>query len=218
MANILPVDAMARLFKAVPGNDLPEGPRYNICPTQPLAVCVSLGGHRQLRAMRWGFVPHWYKSPTDGPLLINARAETVAEKPAFRAAIRDRRCLIAANGFYEWHREGEAKLPWFVSRRDGEPIVFGALWQDWERGGELLTTCAIVTVSAGPTLAPIHHREPLVIEKNDWAKWLGEEGHGAARLMQPRPEGVLQAWRVGMEVNSNRASGPELCTPLADPA
>ncbi|OOY09946.1 SOS response-associated peptidase [Thioclava sp. F36-7] len=218
MANTLPVDAMARLFKAVPGNDVPDGERFNICPTQSLPVCVSGEGQRQLRAMRWGFIPHWYKTPTDGPLLINARSETVAEKPAFREAIRSRRCLIPADGFYEWHREGEAKLPFYVSRKDGAPMVFGGLWQDWEKGGELLTTCAIVTLPAGPTLAPIHHREPLVLEQADWAKWLGEEGHGAATLMQPRPEGILQAWRVGQEVNSNRASGPGLREPLADRA
>ncbi|TMV91372.1 SOS response-associated peptidase [Thioclava sp. BHET1] len=216
IANTLPKDAMVRLFEATPGNDLPEGARHNLCPTEPLAVCISTGGVRHLRAMRWGFVPHWYKSPSDGPLLINARAETVAQKPAFRAAIRTQRCLIPADGFYEWHRAGESRLPWYISRRDGAPMVFGGLWQDWEQDGLQLRSCAIVTLAAGPVLAPIHHREPLILERADWAKWLGEAGHGAARLMVPCPESVLQAWRVGRAVNSSRAEGETLRAPLIE--
>ena len=218
IANTLPVDAMARLFSAVPGNDLPAGARLNICPTEPLAVCTAQEGMRHLQVMRWGFLPHWYDAPNAGPLLINARAESVAEKPAFRAAIRSRRCLIPADGFYEWHRADGAKLPYYISRSDGQPMVFGGLWQDWDHAGQHLRSVAMVTVAAGPTLAPIHHREPLILEPKDWAKWLGEEGHGAALLMHPRPEGVLQAWRVDSAVNSNRAEGENLRAPLADPA
>lgn len=112
-----PSDAMSRLFKAVPDNDLPEVPRYNICPTQSVAVVVA---GRRLRSMRWGFVPHWYTSPTDGPLIINARADTIATKPAFREAVRARRCIIPATGFYEWSAgEGGARLPWLIHRSDG---------------------------------------------------------------------------------------------------
>ncbi|WP_295533529.1 SOS response-associated peptidase [uncultured Thioclava sp.] len=217
IANTLPVDAMAQLFSATPGNDLPSGARLNICPTQPLAVCTAQDGARHLETMRWGFLPHWYDSPTAGPLLINARAETVAEKPAFRAAIRTRRCLIPADGFYEWHRAAGAKLPYYISRRDGQPMVFGGLWQDWEHDGQRLRSVAMVTVAAGPTLEPIHHREPLILEPEDWSKWLGEDGRGAALLMHPCAQGVLQAWRVDPKVNSNRAEGEDLRAPLADP-
>ncbi len=212
----LPGDEMARLFDAMPGNDLPQGARFNVCPTQDIVAVVSDAGVRRLLAMRWGFVPAWYKSPTDGPLLINARAETVAEKPAFRAAVRERRCLIPASGFYEWTEgAGGSRLPWYITRADGQPIVFAGIWQDWEQGGQRVTGCAIVSTGAGPQMQTIHHREPVTVSKADWPLWLGEAGKGAALLMRPQPEGVFAMHRVGVEVNSNRAGGPGLITAVA---
>ena len=130
-----PNDAMARLFEASPSNDLPEVPRYNICPTQDIGVVTSGAEGRRYRPMRWGFLPHWYKTPTDGPLLINARAETVADKPAFRAACRERRCLVPATGFYEWTKdEAGNRLPWYFTPADGGPLVLAGIWQIWEKG------------------------------------------------------------------------------------
>lgn len=211
MANTLPTDAVAQLFEAAPANAQPPVPDYNICPTQPVSVVTADAG-RRLRPMRWGFVPHWYKSPTDGPLLINARGETVAEKPAFRAAVRARRCLVPVSGFYEWHRTAGAKLPWYARRSDGRALVLGGLWQDWGDDGQ--PSFAIVTTAANATMAPIHHRLPLVIEQPDWALWLGEEGHGAARLLRPAGDDVLTLHRVSTAVNSNRAAGPELVEPI----
>jgi len=207
--------AMAQLLDALPGNDVPDGPRFNVCPTNTIAVCTSEEGARRLRGMRWGLIPRWAKSPEDGPLLINARAETVAEKPAFRDAIRHRRCLIPADGFYEWAAgsKGE-RLPFWVSRTDGASMTFAGLWQEWHRDGQQIASCAIVTGDAGTGLAAIHDREPVLIEAEDWPLWLGEAGPGAALLMKPRPEGVLQSWRVGTEVNSNRAEGPQLREPV----
>jgi putative SOS response-associated peptidase YedK len=206
-----PLKALAALFDAVPGNDVPAGARFNVCPTQTVAVCTSEGGQRRLRGMRWGFVPHWYKTPTDGPLLINARADTVAEKPAFRAAVRERRCLIPADGFYEWLRTDPKKpLPWYIHRADGAPLAFAGIWQDWERDGVRLTGCAIVTTGAGATMSAVHDREPVTVERADWPLWLGEAGKGAATLMRAAPEGTLSMHRVGTEVNSNRAEGPGL--------
>lgn len=213
MANTLPTDSVARLFSATPANDLPPVPDYNICPTQDVAVVTADAG-RRLRPMRWGFLPHWYKSPTDGPLLINARSETVAEKPAFRAAVRERRCLVPVTGFYEWHRTKEARLPWFASRTDGTPLVLGGIWQEW--GEDHKPTLAIITTGANAAMAPIHHRLPLVIEQKDWGLWLGEEGHGAAVLMKPAGDEVLALHRVSTRVNSNRAEGPELIEPTED--
>ncbi|MCU4654990.1 SOS response-associated peptidase [Roseibacterium sp. SDUM158016] len=211
-----PSDAMARLFDAAPSNDLPEVPRYNICPTQAVAVVTADGGSRRLRPMRWGFLPHWYKTPTDGPLLINARAETIAEKPAFRAACRERRCLVPVTGFYEWTKgEDGARLPWYFTPADGSPLVLAGVWQDWSRGEDAFTTLAIVTTAASPWMAETHHREPVSLAPEDWAKWLGEEGHGAATLMQAAPEGRYARWRVDPRVNSNRAQGPELIEPIA---
>jgi len=211
----MPAEAMAEPFEAVPGNDLPGGPDFNICPTDMVAAVTSAGGLRRLRPMRWGFLPHWYKSPTDGPLLINARADTLAHKPAFAAAARQRRCLIPASGFYEWQTGPQgARLPWYISRSDGAPLAFAAIWQDWERDGHSLTTCAIVTTGANARMAEIHTRMPVILEPADWPLWLGEAGHGAALLMRPADDGVLQLHRVGTAVNSTRADGPELIEPI----
>lgn len=216
LAVTLPPEAMARLFKAVPGNDLPAVPNYNVCPTNDLAVVSHEGGARRLGAMRWGFLPKWYKSESDGPLLINARAETIAEKPAFRDAVRERRCLIACDGFYEWSKdEAGNRLPWFVSRRDGEPMVLAGIWQVWDRAETPRKTCAIVTCAANEALSAVHTRMPVILEPETWGKWLGEEGRGAALLMKPAAEGVIRFHRVGREVNSNRASGPQLIQEVA---
>jgi putative SOS response-associated peptidase YedK len=211
-----PADAMAQLFEAVPSNDLPEVPRYNICPTQQVGVVTSGPGGRRYRPMRWGFLPHWYKTPTDGPLLINARAETVAEKSAFRSACRERRCLVPASGFYEWTRDAEGnRLPWYFTPADGGPLALAGIWQNWERGEENLTTLAIVTCAASDWMAETHHREPVSLAPEHWAKWLGEEGKGAATLMRAAPEGRYVRWRVDPRVNSNRAQGADLIEPLA---
>ena len=212
----LPTDAMARLFEARPANDLPPVPRFNICPTMQVHVVSAGAGGRRLGAMRWGFVPQWYKSPTDGPLLINARAETLAEKPAFGAAARARRCLIPADGFYEWTKgAGGARLPWYIQRRDHTPMVMAGVWQEWGPEAARITTCAVVTTAAGEDTSALHDRVPLILDPGDWALWLGEAGHGAAALMRPPGAGVLEAWRVDVAVNSNRAEGEGLRAPLA---
>lgn len=211
----LPHDAMARAFAAQPANDLPPVPRFNICPTQPVATVISRDGQRHLGPMRWGFLPHWYKTETDGPLLINARAESIAEKPAFREAARARRCLIPASGFYEWTKDGEGnRLPWYISPVSGEMLAFAGVWQVWERDGRRHVTCAIVTCAANEGMARVHHRMPVILAPEDWALWLGEAGHGAARLMQPAPEDALRWHRVDRAVNSNRAEGAELIEPV----
>ncbi|SFE83031.1 SOS response-associated peptidase [Roseivivax sediminis] len=189
----LPPDAMARLFDAVPGNDVPGAQNLNVCPTQTIAaVRTDEAGVRRLEGMRWGFLPHWYKNMKDGPLLINARSETVADKPAFRAAARSRRCLIPSAGFYEWRRyEDGTKQPYLITRADDLPLVMAGIWQRWERDGETLTTCAIVTTEATGGMARIHNRVPVIVEPADWPLWLGEAGTGAARLMQPPQDGAL---------------------------
>ena len=211
----LPHDALAQLFDAVPDNDLPEGPRFNICPTDPVAVVVP-GAARRLRSMRWGFVPHWYRTVADGPLIINARADTIATKPAFRVAVRERRCIVPASGFYEWSAGTDgARLPWYITRSDGEPMAFAAIWQHWGGDGEGMDTCAMVTTGGGPNMANIHDREPVILSPADWPLWLGEAGHGAATLMRATGAGSLQSWRVDQAVNSNRAEGERLILPLA---
>ncbi len=210
-------DELAQFFHARPDNDLPPLPNYNICPTNPIHSVFTDQTGRRLSAMRWGFIPHWYKTENDGPLLINARAESLAEKPAFRDAARHRRCLIPASGFYEWQKAADGRrLPWFIRRRDKTPLAMAGIWQDWRRGGEQLRSCAIVTTEANREIAPIHNRMPVVLEPDDWPLWLGEQGKGAARLMRPAEEGILEYYRVDPKVNSNRASGPDLIEPLEE--
>ena len=212
----LPTDAMAQLFAAQPANDLPPVPNYNVCPTNRVHAVIAGDGGRRLVGLRWGFIPHWYKTPSDGPLLINARSDTIAEKPAFRAAARERRCILPADGFYEWTKdEADRRLPWFFRRADGAPMAFAGIWQDWERGDERLTTCAIVTTEAEGSLTQIHHRVPVILRPEDWALWLGEAGKGAARLMVSPADGEIEFFRVNPKVNSNRAAGADLILPLA---
>lgn len=211
----LPQDAMVQLFAARPANDLPDVPNYNICPTNAVHAVTADAAGRALVSMRWGFLPHWYKSASDGPLLINARAETIAEKPAFRAAARTRRCLIPATGFYEWTKDAEGRrLPWYIAPSGAAPLAFAGIWQRWDKGDAPISTCAIVTTAANPTMQAIHHRMPVILPADDWPLWLGEAGHGAARLMKAAPDEALRFHRVHTAVNSNRASGPALISAL----
>lgn len=211
----LPNDAMAQLFAATPSNDLPDVPSYNVCPTTQVHVLTGAGGGRRLEAMRWGFIPHWYKKPNDGPLLINARGETIADKPAFRAACRERRCVMIASGFYEWTKDGDGnRLPWYITRRDGAPLAMASIWQNWEGADLAARTCAIVTTAANRAVSAIHHRMPVILDTEDIGLWLGEAGKGAAPLMRAAAEDLLHWHRVDVAVNSNRALGAALIEPL----
>ncbi|KAF0674538.1 SOS response-associated peptidase [Profundibacterium mesophilum] len=228
-----PSDALARLFDAVPDNDLPDVPNHNICPTVMIhavtrpaqeanpdaaeqAGTARDGTGRRLRALRWGFVPHWATAMNDGPLLINARAETIAAKPAFRAAVRSRRCIVPASGFYEWVKDAEqGRLPFYIHSARAEPLALAAIWQSWGQGEARCDTCAIVTTAASDRMGRIHHRMPVILATGDWPTWLGETGRKAAPLMRPAPEDALVMYRVGREVNSNRATGPRLVSPLS---
>ena len=215
LAVTLPTEAMAQLFTASPANNLPAVPNFNVCPTDQVHVVRANDGSRALVSMRWGFVPRWYKELNGGPLLINARAETIAEKPAFRDACRERRCLIPASGFYEWTKGAEGtRYPWYITRVDGGPIVLAGIWQEWEHDGARISTCAVVTTGANKAMSAIHHRMPVLVRADDFSLWLGESGKGAATLMRAAGEDELQFHRVARTVNSNRASGPELIEPF----
>lgn len=211
-ATMLPSDAMAQLFEAQPDNDLPDVPNYNVCPTDTVHMVVTGSTGRRLTAVRWGFLPSWYKTTNGGPLLINARSETIAGKPAFRTAARERRGLVVASGFYEWTKSpDDARDPWYIFAANDAPLAMAAVWQDWtDPKGEMLRTCAIVTTQANSTIRQIHHRMPVILERADWPLWLGEAGHGAATLLRAAPENLLETYRVNRAVNSNRATGPEL--------
>ncbi len=190
--------------KAAPG--MP--PRYNIAPTQPI-VTIGIGpdGRRQALLARWGLVPTWVKDPKGFTLLINARSETAAEKPSFRAAMRHRRILIPASGFFEWQRFGKDRKsqPYWVTRADGELMVFGGLMETWagEDGSEIDTAC-IITTSANDNFAPIHHRLPMIVEPEHFERWLDcrtREPKDVADLIAPAPDDLLKPVPVSDRVN-----------------
>ena len=185
-------EAMARLFDAELEPLGPDAPRPNVSPTQAVPVVVSGDGFRRIAPMRWGLVPPWAKRLGDGPLMINARAETIAEKPAFRTAVRERRCLIPADGFYEWKGEKGRKTPFVIRPRAGGVMAFAGIWGEWRGPDATIPTCAIVTCAANATVSAVHERMPVVIAPEDFALWLGEEGPGAAALMTPAPEDALE--------------------------
>jgi len=212
-----PKAALAELFGALPGGLPEQQPRYNIRPTQPLVTVRADQGRRIMREMRWGFVPHWYKTLKDGPIILNARAETIATKPSFAEAVRQRRCLIPSDGYYEWTTDdsGQGKDPWFIHPTDGQCMGFAGIWQAWRQpDGDMLETCAIVTTAANTKLHNLHARMPLIIAPKDFSLWLGEAGHGAARLMVPAPDDSLEYYRVKREVNGAKDEKNSYIQPL----
>lgn len=195
-------------------------PRYNIAPTQPVAA-VRLSpdsGKRELTFFHWGLIPSWSKDPQIGSRLINARAETVTEKPSFRTAFKRRRCLIPATGFYEWQRLGNRKQPMFVQAREGEVFAFAGLWETWHNGdGSEIVSCTILTTEPNELMRGIHNRMPVIIEPADYTMWLdpGPDPEDALHLLRPYPADQMNAWPVSTFVNNPRNEGPECIAPLA---
>ena len=202
-----PLKATAEIFNAQMAESLVTVPNFNIRPSENISVLVSNSGKRKLGQMRWGFVPHWYKSVADGPLLFNARAETLAEKPAFRDACRRRRCLIPADGFYEWKKTvGSNSKPFYVRRSDRQQMIFAGIWQFSGDSEDRIPTCTIITVPASEQISGIHNRMPLLIDPSDWAGWLGErQGIKAAKLMKTPPHIELEVVNVTNEIKSTNA-------------
>jgi putative SOS response-associated peptidase YedK len=186
-------------------------PRFNIAPTQAVAVVRDEGGTRRLAELRWGLIPSWAKDPAIGNKLINARSETLAEKPAFRGAFRSRRCLVVADGFYEWAKTGTRKQPWYFQLSDGRPFGFAGLWERWlPAGGEPIETCTIVTTEANELLAPVHDRMPVILDQSSFSAWLGSEpGRPPDGLLAPYPAAAMTARPVGLTVNSPANDTPE---------
>ena len=202
-----PLKATAEIFNAQMADSLVTVPNFNICPSENISVLVSNSGKRKLGQMRWGFVPHWCKSVADGPLLFNARAETLAEKPAFRDACRKRRCLIPADGFYEWEKKvGSKSKPFYVRRSDRQQMIFAGIWQFSDDRKDRIPTCTIITVPASEQISGIHNRMPLLIDPSDWAGWLGEgQGAKVAKLMKTPSHIELEVLNVTNEIKSTNA-------------
>ena len=217
-ASTTPPEALRALFGYLEQPNFP--PRYNIAPTQPIAIVRMVEGKRQFALVRWGLIPSWVKDPRAFSLVINARGESVNEKPAFKNAMKYRRCLVPADGFYEWKRSGERKQPYFVRRRGGGPLAFAGLWESWMGpNGEELETAAIVTTQASRSIAHIHDRMPVIVPPEAFDFWLDPkvDAHTAAAVIQPAPDASIEAYEVSSAVNRTANDAPKLLEPLREP-
>jgi putative SOS response-associated peptidase YedK len=215
-----PHETVAQLF-SLP-DALPDYvPRWNITPASEVAaVRVSGAGRRELVLLHWGLVPSWAKERSIGTRLINARAETLAEKPSFRAAFRRRRCLLLADGYYEWRVVANGKQPYYLHARDQNPFGMAALWESWnDPASGVLESCVIVTREAAGAAREVHDRMPAIIAPDSYAAWLdpaNHDGSSVAPLLGGEPRVELAAYPVSRRVNSPRNEGPELIVPQAD--
>ena len=194
--------------------------RYNIAPTQDVPVVRLVPqspepATRQLVMMHWGLIPRWARDRDIGNRLINARSETVTEKPSFKDAFQKRRCLLPADGFYEWHPQGSRKQPHLIRMADAEPFALAGLWERWdEPDGEPVESCTIVTTQANELMKPIHHRMPVILDPNDYARWLDPQASGVHELLRPYPADAMTAAPVSTRVNNPRNESPRCAQTL----
>ena len=194
-------------------------PRYNIAPTQAVAAVRSTATGQELVRLRWGLIPSWAADPAIGKKLLNARAETVAEKPSFRSAIKRRRCLIPASGFYEWQKTGaRRKQPYFIRPRDGGLFAFAGLWEEWhDPRGEVVETCTILTTEANDLMRPLHDRMPVILDPTSDARWLdaGADAASLHALLVPYHSEKMEAFPVNPWVSNPKHEGPRCLETLA---
>lgn len=179
---------------------------WNIAPSSRIcSITADEQDHRHARLMHWGLIPSWAKDASIGNKLINARGETVAEKPSFRSAFKSRRCIIPASGFFEWKTAEGVKNPWYISLRSGDPMAFAGLWETWKpKDGETVESCCIITTDANDLMKPIHDRMPVILDREQWGGWLSTQEKRADKLLpliHPHDGGAMQAWPVTRELN-----------------
>lgn len=216
-----PPDQIAQYFDATTAEALLE-PSYNVAPTNDVYAVTEDGTTRRVDAFHWGLVPSWAKDPKIGSRMINARAETLATKNAFRSSFRRRRCIVPVDGFYEWRTvPGQRrKQPVYIHRPDGEPLAFAGLWSVWQRDGDTgppLRSCTIVTTTANETLAPVHDRMPVILPPSRWDEWLdpaNDDTETLGRLLVPAPSTLVTFHPVSTDVNHVRNKGAELILPV----
>jgi putative SOS response-associated peptidase YedK len=209
-------EAMRALFKYFEQPNFP--PRYNVAPTQPIPIVRLSEGGRHFALVRWGLIPAWVKDPKGFSLILQARSEGVLDKPSFKNAMKYRRCLIPADGFYEWNEAATPRRPYAVRPKDGRPVAFAGLWEAWMGpNGEEMETVAVITSEANRTLHPIHHRMPVVIPEEAFDMWLdcrNVDALTAAALLVPAPEDLFEAWEISQDVNRVANDYPELLRPV----
>jgi putative SOS response-associated peptidase YedK len=214
-----PASTIAEIFKVDVLPDLL--PRYNVAPTTEVLCVVQDEGKRELQSFRWGLIPGWAKDRKIAASTLNARADTVATKPAFRAAFKRRRLLVVADGFYEWQKDGKRKIPHLIQMDDGRPFGMAGLWERWTDpdSGEVLRTCSIVTTGPNELMGPIHDRMPVILPPETWDTWLDPAVDDPARLgelLVPFPAGSMKERRVASEVGNVKNRGPEVQGPWVD--
>lgn len=212
------VETFAKRFHAHAIDAL--APAYNIAPTQNLLLARSApDGGRELVTLHWGLVPHWSKGPDPKYSMINARADSVASKPAYRDAFKRHRCLIAADGFFEWKKTGTTKQPYFVRLRGGQPFAFAGLWDHWEAEGQApIDSCTVITCDANPLVGAIHDRMPVILPPRLYDTWMDpgqKDTRTLAALLKPYPDTLMEAYPVGLGVNSPRNDSAALLDPVA---
>ncbi|MEE2720178.1 MAG: SOS response-associated peptidase [Pseudomonadota bacterium] len=211
-------DELYRLFGI--DDKLNLQPRFNVAPTQAAPVVRKTGGKKNMDMLRWGLIPPWSKDVSIASKLINARGETVAEKPSFRSAYESRRCLVPVDGFYEWRTEGGKKQPFRIGFREGKPFAFAGLWESWtvpeglKDTGDTVETFTIVTTNANPKLVPIHHRMPVIVDPTDYELWLEGGSDEANAVIKPFSQDDMAFYRVSTRVNNVRNDDEACVEPL----
>ena len=192
-------------------------PSYNIAPTQNVPVILQLDGVARAELFRWGLVPFWARDMAIGNQMINARAETITEKPAFKELVRDRRCAVLADGFYEWRKDGKGKTPMLFKLKTGEPFTFAGLWDSWKKpDGAMLQTFTIITTEPNELLRPIHNRMPVMLTDDDAKVWISADGGELSHLLallKPLPAELMDAYDVSPLVNNPRNNLPDCAAP-----
>lgn len=198
--------------------ELDFSPRYNIAPSQKVLAIVNDGQRNRMGYLKWGLIPSWSKDPSIGNKMINARAETLVEKPSFRQAYRKKRCLIIADGFYEWKKEKDRKVPMYIQLHNRQPFAFAGLWERWiSPEGHEITTCTIVTTEANEFMTPIHHRMPVILKTEQENIWLNRnitDPYLLEHLLQPYPSGEMTAYSVSTLVNTPKNDNASLIDPV----
>ena len=212
-----PIDSLVERFEI---EEYPSSitPSFNIAPTQEVAAVLSEDDERHLEMLRWGLIPLWADDSGIGSRMINARSETAAEKPSFRKAFKERRCLILADGFYEWQKTGNGKQPYYIRMEDGSPFALAGLWEVWDKYGEEIRSCTILTTAANDLVGEIHHRMPVILPPENYDVWLDpdmREAEPLRDLLRPYRDEVMEAYSVSRKVNKPSNDEPSCIEPAA---
>ena len=211
-----PVDSLVEAFEI---KEYPSfiTPNYNVAPTQEVAAVVEKDDKTKLEILHWGLIPSWARDPAIGNKMINARAETVPKKPSFRSAFKKRRCLVLADGFYEWQKTDDGKQPYHIKMQDDSPFAFAGLWETWKNGEEI-RSCTIITTDANDLMSEIHHRMPVILHPEDYAMWLDpdfDEKEPLTSLLKPYPADTMEAYAVSRRVNKPSNNEPSIFESVA---